>query len=86
MTRFIISMLFGAGQICLTEQLISAVNKRDGKKMLLFFASKFLAYAIGVGFVVLKDILNINYFIYGFVVGVPLAAIALFVYKTIYKK
>ncbi|MBR5472892.1 MAG: hypothetical protein IKU82_02765 [Clostridia bacterium] len=86
MTRFIVALLFGAGQICLTEQLIYAFNKRDGKKTLLFFAAKFLAYAIGVGFVILKDILNINYFVYGFVVGIPLAAIALFVYKTIYKK
>jgi len=86
MTRFIVSLLFGAGQICLTEQLICSFNKRDGKKTLLFFAAKFLAYAIGIGFVILKDILNINYFVYGFVVGVPIAAIALFVYKTIYKK
>ena len=38
MLSFIISALFGAGQILLTEQLVLAVNVRDSKKIFLFFA------------------------------------------------
>lgn len=86
MLAFVIALLFGAGQVLLTEQLIYAFNKREGKKIWLFFGAKFLSYGIGIGIVVLKHLLNISFYICGFVVGVPITAIGLFVYKTIYKK
>ncbi len=86
MLAFIIALLFGAGQVYLTSQLIDAFNKRNSKKILLFFSAKFLSYAIGIGVVVLKFVWHISLILYGFAVGVPITAIALFVYKTIYKK
>ncbi len=86
MSAFIIALLFGVGQVLLTEQLVKAVNCRDSKKILIFFGAKFLAYAIGIGLVVLKFVWHISLILCGFAVGVPITAIALFVYKTIYKK
>lgn len=83
---FILALLFGAGQVLLTEQLIYAFNKRETKRIWLFFGAKFLSYAIGIGIVVLKLVWHIGIIICGFAVGVPIAAIGLFVYKTIYKK
>ncbi len=86
MLAFLIALLFGCGQVFLTEQLIYAFNKREGKKILLFFGAKFLTYAIGIGLVVLKFVWHIGLVLCGFAVGVPITAIGLFVYKTIYKK
>lgn len=86
MLAFIIAMLFGGCQVLLTEQLIYAFNKRDSKKILLFFGAKFLLYAIGIGIVVLNFVWHISLILCGFAVGVPITAIVLFVYKTIYKK
>ena len=86
MLAFIIAMLFGGCQMLLTEQLIYAFNKRNSKKILLFFFAKFLSYAIGIGVVVLKFVWHISLIFCGFAVGVPITAIVLFVYKTIYKK
>ncbi len=86
MLAFIIALLFGAGQVLLTEQLIYAFNKRNSKKILLFFGAKLLAYAIGIGVVVLKFVWHISLVLCGFIVGVPIAAIVLFVFKTVYKK
>ena len=85
MVAFILALLFGIGQVFLTEQLIYAFNKRESKKILLFFGAKFLAYAIGIGLVVLEFVWHIGLAFCGFAVGVPITAIALFVYKTIYK-
>lgn len=86
MLAFIIALLFGGCQVLLTEQLIYAFNKRDSKKILLFFAAKFLAYGIGIGVVVLKFVWHLSMALCGFAVGVPITAIALFVYKMFYKK
>ena len=86
MLAFIIAAAFGVGQVFLTEQLIYAFNKRDSKKILLFFTAKFLAYGIGIGVVVLKFVWHLSMALCGFAVGVPIAAIVLFIYKTIYKK
>lgn len=86
MFAFIIALFFGAGQIFLTEQLIKHFNTRDNKKILLFFGGKFILYAIAIGIVVLKFVWHIGMFLCGIAVSVPLTAIALFVYKTIYKK
>ena len=86
MLAFIIAMFFGGCQVLLTEQLIYAFNKRDSKKILLFFGAKFLLYAIGIGIVVLKFVWHISLLLCGFAIGVPITAIGLFVYNTIYKK
>ena len=85
MLAFIIALLFGAGQVYLTSKLIDAFNRINSKKILLFFFAKFLSYAIGIGVVVLKFVWHIGLAFCGFAVGVPITAIALFVYKTIYK-
>ena len=86
MLAFIIAFAFAVGQVCLTEQLVCAFNKRESKKIMLFFGAKFLAYAIGIGLVVLKFVWHIGLVLCGFAAGVPVAAIGLFVYRTIYKK
>ncbi len=83
---FITALAFGVGQVFLTEQLIMAVNKKCGKKILLFFFAKFLLYGIGVGLLVLKYTWQFGLALSGFAVAVPITAIGLFVYKTIYKK
>ncbi len=86
MLAFIVALLFGAGQVYLTAQLIDAFNKRNSKKILLFFGAKLLAYAIGIGVVVLKFVWHISLVLCGFIAGVPVMALGLFTYKTIYKK
>ncbi len=83
---FIIALLFGVGQVFLSDQLIIAVNERCGKKIILFFLVKFLLYGLGIGLLVLKFIWQFGMALSGFVVGVPITAIGLFVYKTMYKK
>lgn len=83
---FILALLFGVGQVLLTEQLIYAFNKRETKRIFMFFGAKFFGYAVGIGLIVLKFVWHIGLVFCGFVVGVPVAAIGLFVYKTIYKK
>ncbi len=83
---FILALIFGAGQVCLTEQLIKAFATRSSKKILLFFGSKFVLYALGIALVIFKYVWNIGMAISGFAVGVPITAIVLFVYKTIYKR
>lgn len=86
MLAFLIALLFGGCQVYLTSLLIDAFNKRQAKKILLFFGAKFLAYAVGIGLVVLKFVWHISLLLCGFAVGVPITAIGLFIYKTIYKK
>ncbi len=86
MLAFIIALIFAVGQVLLTEQLIYAFNKRNSKKILLFFSAKFLLYGVGIGVVVLKFVWHISLILCGFATGVPITAIGLFVYKTIYKK
>lgn len=83
---FLLALIFGAGQVCLTEQLIKAFGTRNGKRILLFFGIKFALYALGIALVIFKYVWNIGMAVSGFAVGVPITAIALFVYKTIYKK
>lgn len=86
MLAFILALIFGSCQVLLTEQLIYAVNKRDGKRVLRFLGAKFLSYGIGIAVVVLNFVWHISLLLCGFAVGVPITAIGLFVYKTIYKK
>lgn len=86
MLVFIISLLFGAGQVLLTEQLICVFNKREYKKALIFFGAKFVLYIIAIALVVLKFVWHIGMAFSGFAVGVPITAIGLFAYKLIYKK
>ena len=86
MLAFIIAMLFAAGQVFLTEQLIVGFNQRENQKIILFIAVKMLLYGIGVGIVVLKFVWHLGPVLCGFIAGVPITAIVLFVYKTIYKK
>lgn len=86
MLVFIIAMLLGVGQVLITEQLNYAFNQRNSKKILIFLLSKFLLYAIGIGLLIIKFVWHLGLAFCGFAVGVPITAIALFVYKTIYKK
>lgn len=86
MLAFIIAGLCGVAQVLLTDKLVKAFNVRDGKKIALFFAAKFLLYAVGIGLLVTKYVWQLSLVICGFIAAVPITAIALFVYKTIYKK
>lgn len=86
MPAFILALVFGIVQVCLTDQLIKSFNTRNSKKIMVFFAIKFFSYAFAIGFAVMKFIWQISMLFCGFTVGVPLAAITLFVYKMIYKK
>lgn len=86
MIIFIISMLFGAGQVWLTAQLAEAVKVRDARRGFMFFGIKFLAYALSIGLIVTNFVWQLSLVMCGFAVGVPVSSIALFVYKTIYKR
>lgn len=86
MLAFIIALLFGIGQILLTEKLIKYVNCYEKKSIFKFFAIKFALYGIGIGIVVLKFVWYLGAIICGFVVGCSVSAILLFIYRTIYKK
>ncbi len=83
---FMTALVFGAGQVLLTWRLTNAAEKKCGKKIFLFFMLKFLLYGIGIYLLILKHIWKFDVALYGFAAGVPIAAIGLFVYKTIYKK
>lgn len=83
---FIIAMLFGSGQILLTEQLFYAVNKHHRQKIFIFTVSKFLLYGIAVAFSINKAFWHLELLLSGFAVGVPIAAIVLYVYRIIIKK
>lgn len=83
---FVLALIFGVCQVLLTERLIMAVGSKNGKKILLFSGAKFLLYALGVGLLVLKYIWYFGMAISGFLAAVPITAIVLFVYKTMYKK
>ena len=83
---FMLAMLFGIGQACLTERLVKAFNTRNTKYIALFFAAKFILYAIGIALVVFKHVWQIGASFCGFVVGVPIAAIAIILYKIFFKK
>lgn len=78
---FFLSFVFGAAQACLTERLVKAFEIRNNKNILLFFAIKFILYAIGIGFVIFKYVWHLGVVFCGFVVGVPIAAIAIFCIK-----
>ncbi len=86
MLTFIMAALCGVAQVWLTEKLIKAFNVRDSKKIALFVAAKFLLYAVGIGLLVTKFVWQLGLALCGFMAAVPVTAIALFVYKTIYKK
>lgn len=86
MFAFVISLIFGAAQVLLTEQLVYAFNDKNSKKTLMFLGIKFLAYLIAIGLVMLEFVWYISMIVCGFAVGVPVAAVGLFVYNTIYKK
>lgn len=86
MLIFIIFMLLGAGQVLLTEQLAYAVRVRDGKRTFMFFGIKFLLYAVSIGIIISFFVWDLSLVMCGFIVGVPVSAIGLFVYKTIYKR
>lgn len=86
MLAFITALIFGAAQAVLTERLIFAFVEKDTKKTFMFLGIKLLAYIIAIGLVMLKFVWYISMIICGFAVGVPIAAMALFVYDTIYKK
>ena len=83
---FMLAMFFGVGQACLTERLVKAFNIRNTKYIGLFIAAKFILYAIGIALVVFKHVWQIGAAFCGFVVGVPIAAIVIFLYKIFLKK
>ncbi len=86
MSAFIISALFGAVQVLFTSVLVKAFDTRESKKILLFFIVKFLLYGVGIGLLIIKFVWHIGLVICGFAVGVPITAIILFIYRTMYKK
>lgn len=86
MLAFITALFFGAAQVWLTEQLIFAFNDKNAKKTFMLLGAKFVAYVVAIGIVILGFVWYISAIICGFAVGVPIAAIALFVYNTVYKK
>lgn len=86
MLAFIIAFLFGAAQVWLTKQLIFAFNDKNAKKTFMLLGAKFAGYVFAVGITVLCFVWYISAIICGFAVGVPIAAIALFVYNAVYKK
>lgn len=86
MSSFVIAFIFAVGQVLLTEQLIRNYENKDKKNSAIFFGAKFLAYGIGVGLVIFKYIWDLSSIFCGFIAGVPIAIIGLFLYKKIYKK
>ncbi len=83
---FILALLFGVGQVILTAQLIYFFNKKENKKLLMFLGLKFVLYMIGIALVIFAFIWNIGMAIGGFLAGVSITAIAIYIYKTMYKK
>ena len=86
MSLFVVSLIFAICQVLLTEQLIKYFEKKDRKNALIFFGAKFSTYGIAIALVVFKHIWDFSSILCGFIAGVPIAIIALFAYKTIYKK
>lgn len=86
MSSFVVAFIFAIGQILLTEQLIKSFEQQDKKKTAIFFGVKFGTYGIGAALVIFKYIFDLSSIFCGFLAGVPIAIIALFAYKAIYKK
>lgn len=86
MVGFIIAFLFGCCQTWLTAHLLKAFNKRLGKRIFAIFSLKIFAYAVGIALAIFKYIWHFDILLCGFIVGVPIAAISLFILKTAFKK
>lgn len=86
MSSFVIAFIFAACQVLMTEQLIKNYENKDKKKTAVFFGAKFLTYGIGVGLVIFKYVWDFLSIFCGFIAGVPIAIIGLFLYKKIYRK
>ncbi len=80
MIYFLLAALFGGCQAFLTKKLIQAVKGYDQKRMLLFFAVKFFTYAVGIFIVMSKFLWNIGLFFCGYAVGLPITAMAMYIY------
>ncbi len=86
MLMFVIAFVFGCTQTLLTAYLLNFFNKRDGKRIFLFFSLKFLLYAVGIALAIFKYIWHFDVFLCGFIVGVPIAAIGMFLLKTLSRR
>lgn len=86
MKAFIISLLFGVLQAFLLKRLLFAVTAGDKKKAVLVFLLKFLCYGTAIALLMAFFMRSLTYCMCGFAVGMPIAAISLFVYYAYLKK
>ena len=81
MNAFWISVLFGAVQMLMLFAVMTAVNRsRKGRMWLLLFV-KFLAYAAAIGILMNKYSHYIVFCVCGFLVGLPMCALVLYILK-----
>ncbi len=85
MTAFIISLFFGIFQAFLLKKLLVSITAGESKMVVGVFFLKFLLYGIAAALLMGIFFREITYCLSGFAVGMPLTAIALFVYHAYFK-
>ncbi len=86
MSKFFLALLFGMLQVILTDQLICAVNKHKIIKTLFFTALKLGLYAVYCFRAIRQNFWEFDMIAYGFIVGVPIMAIVLYITKYLYRE
>ncbi len=85
MKMFIIALLFGVLQAFLLKGLLFAITEGNSKKTVGLFLLKFACYGIAAALLMTLFFRDITYCLCGFAVGMPITAIALFVYYAFLK-
>ncbi len=80
MKLFFIALLFGVLQSFLLKNLLFSITAGKTGKIVGIFLLKFVCYGIAAALLISLFFKDITYALCGFAVGMPLSAIALFVY------
>ncbi len=85
MGAFIISALFGVGQMFLLRELLRAMNTCNKKRAFGIFSVKFVSYGIAIALLMFPYLHRFTFCLFGFITALPLTAIGLIIYKTFFK-
>lgn len=86
MLAFIISALFAAGEVFLLRALLGAMSQGNKRRAKGLFFVGFLGYGIAIALLMFPYIHLFTYCLCGFLTGLPLTAIVLFIYKIFFAK
>lgn len=82
---FIISLLFGIGQVVLLSLITSFTAAKRRKELFLVLVIKFLTYGLAALLLVFLYFEYLVDCLCGFAVGMPVTAVLIFVYRAFFK-